>query len=339
MTNNRTAYLNAIVLLGALYASIVSAWASEGICTYAASGTGMGGTGVTSHKSDSSKMGGTGMGGTGIVAQSAEMGGTGMGGTGITLSKLQLAGKVISSSGHVEAHSNGRTRLVANGGEVCVGETIVTTNAGSIEIRMIDDAYIAVRPQTKLKIDKYAFNGKDSDASLITVIKGASRFVTGKLGKRHPQNDLVNTPNAIVGVLGTDHEVKVILPGEGGSYRSGTYDKVNQGITFIKTDKGGVDIHPNQAGFATSNTELPILLKDIPDFYNEVPSVGEDMSVGGHKEDKPSEGEHLSIEQPESHNDIEVPEAPEQHEVPELPEQPEVPELPSVPEAPEPSGS
>jgi len=299
----------------------------------------MGGTGITSHKSDSPKMGGTGMGGTGIVAQSAEMGGTGMGGTGITLAELQLAGKVISSSGHVEARSNGRTRLVAKGGSVCVGETIVTADAGSLEIRMVDDAFIAVRPHTKLKIDKYAFNGTDKDASLITVIKGASRFVTGKLGKRHPQNDVVQTANAIVGVLGTDHEVKVILPGESGSYKAGTYDKVNQGITFIKTDRGRIDIHPNQAGFAVSNTEQPILLKDIPDFYKEEPSVGEGMSEGGHKEDQPTEGEHQSIEHPESHTGIEIPEAPEQPETPELPEQPETPELPEAPEATEPPGS
>jgi len=376
-TNNRTSFLSAIILLGVLAAPIGSAQAARSgnekpatsSCTYAASGTGMGGTGITSNKADSG-TGGTGMGGTGIVAQGTETGGTGMGGTGITagvtLAELQFAGKVISSAGHVEARSNGRIRLVAKGGSVCVGETIVTANAGSLEIRMIDDAFIAVRPQTRLKIDQYAFNGTDKDASKITVIKGASRFVTGKLGKRHPQNDLVETPNAIIGVLGTDHEVKVILPGESGGYLSGTYDKVNQGITYIKTDKGRVDIHPNQVGLAVSNTEKPVLLSDIPEFYKVEPPIkaGESISEGSHKNEgvdegkqedkntgqkgevehvgKPQDVEHLSIEPPEGHTGIETPEAPEAPEAPEQTEVPETPEQPAVPElpdAPEPAGT
>ena len=168
MKFNRNIYLRAILLSGALLTS--SAWAASGSCTYAASGTGIGGTGIS----------GTGMGGTGIIAKGTGMGGTGMK-PGIEIAELKVAGNVIYSRGPVEAQSNGRTRPLAKGDPVCVGETIVTLQSGMVQIRMVDDGLIAIRPQTQLKIEKFAFNGTDQDSSLIFLFKGASRFVTRKL--------------------------------------------------------------------------------------------------------------------------------------------------------------
>ena len=176
MKSNLNAYLQAILFSSAVLTS--SAWAATGSCTYTASGTG-----------------GTGMGGTGIIAK-----GTGMGGTGSELPGLKLAGRVMFSHGTVEAQSNGRSRVLVKGDPVCVGETIVTAQSGMAQIRMVDDGMIAIRPQTQLKIEKYAYNGTDTDASMISLLKGASRFVTGKLGKLHPQFDLIRTPNATIGV-------------------------------------------------------------------------------------------------------------------------------------------
>ncbi|MGA7595447.1 MAG: FecR family protein [Gallionella sp.] len=244
MKFNRTIYLQATLLAGALLSS--GAWAASASCAYPASATG-----------------GTGMGGTGMIAK-----GTGMGGTG-----MKLAGNVIYSHGTVNAQSNGQSRLLAKGDPVCVGETIVTAQTGMAQIRMVDDAMIAVRPDTQIKIEKYAFNETDSDASLISLFKGASRFITGKLGKLHPQFDLIKTPNATIGVRGTDHEATVILPGNSGGYQSGTYDKVLQGVTYIKTDRGEIDIHPNQVGLAADIAKLPTLLNAIPDFYKTDPSI------------------------------------------------------------------
>jgi hypothetical protein len=238
MKSDRNIYLQVVLLAGALLTP--SAWAASTSCAYPASATG-----------------GTGMGGTGMIAK-----GTGMGGTG-----MKLAGNVIYSHGAVNAQSNGRSRLLAKGDPICVGETIVTSQSGMAQIRMVDDAIIAVRPETQMKIDKYAYNGTNSDASLISLFKGASRFITGKLGKLHPQFDLIKTPNATIGVRGTDHEATVILPGNSGGYQSGTYDKVMQGVTYIKTDSGEIDIHPNQVGLAADITKLPTLLNSIPEVY------------------------------------------------------------------------
>lgn len=307
-----------LMILGALATFSGSVWASSSGCNYTASGTGIGGTGMVAKS--------TGIGGTGAVA-----------------------GKVILSRGSVEAQSNGRSRLLAKGDPVCVGETIVTSQSGTLEIRMTDDGLVAVRPETQLKIEQFAYAGTGKDMSVFSLLKGTGRFVTGKLGKLYPQNDLIRTPTATIGVRGTDHEATVILPGDRSSFRSGTYDKVNQGITFIRTEKGQIDIHPNQVGLAVSTEAIPVLLKDIPDFYINGASLKEENSAieAGKKEEGLGRGEGQSREQsgngaehanpPESRAPgSELPENPamdihESPSHPELPESPTVPELPGSP--------
>jgi len=175
--------------------------------------------------------------------------------------------------------------------------------------------------------------------------------VTGKIGKRFPQNDLVRTRTATIGVRGTDHEATVILLDDSRGYPSGTYDKVNTGVTFIRTERGEIDIHPNQVGLAVNIREMPTLLMDIPDFYatdlsmkddgiTENISEGTSLEQHGEKIDfdhaseiVTSSGEHsdkrIEIDHPELHS---RPDLPEPIETPEVPESLEIPELPEHPE-------
>lgn len=323
--------------------SCASAWATPGgSCVYPNADAG--GTGT----------GGTGMGGTGIVAK-----GAGIGGTGISPEDGKVAGNVILSQGTVEAQSNGRSRLLAQGEPVCVGETIATSQSGSVQIKMADDGLITVRPQTQLKIEKFVYGGTKQDNILLALLKGASRIITGQIGKRYPQNDLIRTPTVLVGVRGTDHEATVILPGNSGGYPSGTYDKVNSGVTFIRTERGEIDIRPNQVGFAANPGDMPVLLKEMPDFYSVNPNLkqpggasegvgkekgpGEtkqaekamDQSEKGAKPLHPSETGTPPVETHDRQNGMERPESPHP-EQPEFPSQPERPEIPSLPEPPEP---
>jgi hypothetical protein len=248
--------LQCIFLLGSIIASCGNAWAASSNCAYPTSGM---------------DTGGTGMGGTGDVAE-----GTGMGGTGITLgvyiNEMQLAGNVTISQGAVEAQSNGNSRFLAKGDPICVGDTIKTSQSGSVQIRMTDGGLIALRPQTQIKIEKFLYRGTNKDSSLLTLLNGACHIIAGKIGQQHPQNNTLKTPTSTIGVSGADHEATVILPSDSGGYPPGTYDKVNHGTTFIRTEKGEVDIHPNEVGFAAGSGELPILLEEMPVFYNTNPS-------------------------------------------------------------------
>ncbi|MFZ5523087.1 MAG: FecR domain-containing protein [Pseudomonadota bacterium] len=347
------------VLLAFLASGCGSATAASSACVYLKPAT----------EIDDARTGGAGMGGTGTVSK-----GTGIGGTGVSPETepdaIRLAGNVTYSQGLAEAKSYGRSRLLAQGDPVCVGETIVTSQTGKLQIKMTDDGLVALRPGTQMKIEKYVYSGTSEDISVFALLNGATRFVTGNIGKSNPQNDLIRTQTATIGVRGTDHEAMVILPGDS-KYPSGTYDKVNTGVTFIRTERGEIDIHPNQVGLAAAIGEMPTLLKDIPDFYSFGSSMQEQGNPpeAGHKEegsaeniregstpeqsgkeiefDHPTEvgtssGEHsgnrIDMDHTESHSRPELPEShalpelPESLEIPELPESPGIPELPELPE-------
>jgi hypothetical protein len=269
-----------------------------------------------------------------------------MGGTGVIpddLPVLRIAGTVTSSKGVVEALFKNKKRVIAEGDSICVGETIQTAQDSETEIRMTDSGTLSVRSNTQLKIERYEFVGANTDNSWFDLIKGASRIVTGKIGKSNPQNDIIHTPNAVVGVRGTDHEVTVILASDASGMDAGTYDKVNSGITFIRTEKGEVEIHPNQIGYASSITEIPSILLDEPKFFHS--HAGESAREGQEdsqhetqgKEEYGEGGANLEIHSGEGivegievHPGVELPEFPG-HDIPDIPSRPEGIERPELP--------
>ena len=275
--------LQRIILLVVLLASSLSVWASSGGCIYGASGTGMGGTGNAPES-------GTGMGGTGNRPD----------GDG---SPMQPAGNVIFSRGTVEAQSNGRSRPLAKGAQVCVGETIATSDSSVVQIRMLDTGFISVRPDTKLRIDTFAFNGKEdgTERSALYLMQGAFRAVTGLIGHLNKDHYVIDTPSATIGIRGTDHEPMFIpapAPGQAATGEPGTYDKVNRGGVYIRTAAGSVDVRPNEVGYAPVGQNVPpVILREIPRFYQAgtgVESRHDSANTEGHSGASKDAGERAS---------------------------------------------
>jgi hypothetical protein len=256
---------------------------------------------------------------------------------------LLVAGNVIASSGTVEASRNGKKRRLANSDAVCVGETLATASTGAVTLRMLDGGVIELRNRSRLRIDTFDF-GRSNKKSVVAMLEGTSRFVTGMIGKDYPQNVLVKTPTAVIGVHGTDHETTVILPGAGSGEPAGTYDKVSFGVTFIRTEHGEIDVYPEQVGFAAADGEPPVLLHEIPGFLHADHMIQGGNDLGDHRSNHVVEevehhdhvGNMPSV--PEGHGIGEIPELPEfegHHDLPERPELPELPEKPEMPEMPQ----
>lgn len=313
--------MRGIVLFLALAASSGNTWAASSGCAYPEAG----------------KSGGTGMGGTGIAANGSGIGGTGVRPEGNT----QLAGNVIFSQGTVEAQSGGRSRSLAKGAPVCEGETIVTAQAGRVQIRMADGGLISVRPETQVRIDQFHFDGKEdgTEKSVIALLQGGFRALTGMIGHTHKENYKITTPTATIGIRGTDHEPMYIpnpAPGQAAAAAPGTYDKVNSGGVVISTPQGAVDVKPNQVGFVPNEPSTPpVILKEVPHFYQ-----GESGGEAGFKAGEPGGGNEVSKEpaehaqKPEAGQGAEI-HAPEPH-APEM-KAPEV-KVPEMQQAPETHG-
>ncbi len=136
---------------------------------------------------------------------------------------LQAAvGHFLFVSGNVRVISKtGQAQDAKRGGDVDVGDTISTGSASTAQLKMVDGAFLAVKPQSELRLDSYVYRGNRSDNSTVSLVKGGFRAITGMIGKNNPQNDIAKTPTATIGIRGTDYEaVYVTLPsnGKGGSH-------------------------------------------------------------------------------------------------------------------------
>ncbi len=200
---------------------------------------------------------------------------------------LFAAGAAFGAAGNVQfvigdvklVTKAGETRALVKGAEINEGDKIVTAAGASAQLKMVDGGFIAVRPNTNMTFDTYRYSGKQdgSENAVVSLLQGGFRTITGLIGHTNKQNYLVKTETATIGIRGTDHEPMVILPplpGQAAIAPPGTYDKVNVGVAFIRTDAGSVDIQRNQVGFAPITRAAPVILPRIPPFYKPTPAPG-----------------------------------------------------------------
>ncbi len=215
--------------------------------------------------------------------------------------EINRAAKITLLEGDVRVlDGNRKRRSVALNDTINEGDFIVTGADGELHLDMEDGGYMAVRPNTKLRITKYQAKGEDGDTGVFGLLEGSFRSVSGWIGKYNRSNYLVRTPNATVGIRGTDHEPLVVPAGATGQ-EPGTYDKVNEGGSFIRTPAGRADVAPNQAGFVPHDAKTkPRVLADIPKIFK--PTRNEHLLKGKHAAvqqaiDKRREGRRNEIKQ------------------------------------------
>ena len=197
------------------------------------------------------------------------------------VAERNVAGTVELIEGEVRVFDTAKApRSVAKGNKVYEGESIVTGRDGEVHLSMEDSGFIGVRPNTRMRFTKHQANGEATDTSVIGLLAGAMRSVTGWIGKDNMSAYQIRTPTATVGVRGTDHETLVIPQGQGNA-DAGTYDNVNFGGTFLQTKHGKVNVEPNRAGFASYRAgSRPQLLERVPHFFK--PTRHESVFQGKH---------------------------------------------------------
>ena len=188
------------------------------------------------------------------------------------------AGSVQFAAGDVQIIGpDNVSRRAAKGDVINERDTIATGADGTAHLRMADDGVIALRPNSRITIDTFRWQGKEdgSERSVIGLVRGGFRAITGVIGRRDKSTYVVNTPTATIGIRGTDHEPLYIpAPGAGETAAGppGTYNKVNVGETFIRTAAGILELGANEVGFASLQPNIaPVKLDRVPDFMRRSP--------------------------------------------------------------------
>ncbi len=178
------------------------------------------------------------------------------------------AGTVELIEGAVTVQKADRSRVTPKVGDVLSeGDAVATGADGELHLTMQDGGFIAVRPATKMRIAQYQAVGEPTDSSKISILEGSLRLVSGWIAKFNPTKYQVATPLATIGIRGTDHEAVVRLKDDADG-EAGVYDRVFEGGTFIRTDKGRVDVSPNRVGFFSAKKRTaPRVLDRVPGFF------------------------------------------------------------------------
>jgi len=188
-----------------------------------------------------------------------------------------VAGHAQFVNGQVQITNNaGQVRSLQKADAVNESDTVTTAKDASAQIKMLDGGLIAVRSDSQLKFDKFVFDGKEdgTERSFFSLLRGGFRAITGLVGHKNKANYRITTAGATIGVRGTDHETFVVVPGSDMAAVApvGTYNKVNVGETVMTTDKGTINILPNQMGFSSAANQLPQLQPVNLNIYTVVPS-------------------------------------------------------------------
>jgi hypothetical protein len=177
------------------------------------------------------------------------------------------AGSVIFAKGAVTAERLPPVSLT-KGDAVLTEDTIVTGAGARAQLLMIDGAKIAIRPDSRLKIEEYAYGKSASsgasssittakDSSVTSLIKGGFRSITGAIGKADETAYEVRTPVGVLGIRGTDY-MAVFCRGDcasapgaspGEPIEDGLYLGVIEGTIFFRNEFGEFDIRAGEYAF------------------------------------------------------------------------------------------
>lgn len=210
------------------------------------------------------------------------------------VSYASVAGHAQFVNGQVQiTNKAGQVHTLQKADAVNESDTVSTAKDASAQIKMMDGGIIAVRPDSQLKFDSFVFTGEEdgSERSFFSLVRGGFRAITGLIGHKNKANYRITTAGATIGVRGTDHETFVVVPGSdlAASVPVGTYNKVNVGETVMTTDKGTINILPNQMGFSSAAGQLPQLQPVNLNIFTVVPSPalqGNGGSAGSVSESK-----------------------------------------------------
>ncbi len=122
-----------------------------------------------------------------------------------------LAGSVSFVIGDASVvGADGKPRAVTRGENINAGQVLQTGATGHIHLRMVDGAFVSIRPQSRLRIEDYHYDVANPDNNRIKFVleKGVARSITGRAGEASKQNYRLNTPLAAIGIRGTDFVVQ-----------------------------------------------------------------------------------------------------------------------------------
>jgi hypothetical protein len=170
----------------------------------------------------------------------------------ILFSLSAFASAVIEDSkGEVKdgASANAAT-AVTKGQRLAAGSTVVTGPKSITTLRFDDGQAVVLNENSEFKVTEYSFSKEDAkkDKFVFELVRGAMRSVTGLLTRRNPQAYALRTPQATIGIRGTDFMVALVNP---------AFLSVLNGAIDVGNKAGSANFAAGSTATVPSATALP----------------------------------------------------------------------------------
>lgn len=183
------------------------------------------------------------------------------------------AGNVLFALGRVEIQRGSQVVLAQRGTAVEVGDLITTGPTGMGQVRMKDGALLSLRYGSQMKVEDFKMpapapavvpGASVSSApvsggggrSVLRLLRGAFRTVTGLIGKGAGDSYSLITPVATIGIRGTDYSV-AYCSGNCGATPDGLYVGVSNGEIVMNNDAGSLVLSNDQYGYVKDSGTQP----------------------------------------------------------------------------------
>lgn len=180
------------------------------------------------------------------------------------------AAVVTHLSGTLTAkRGDGSVKLLAVKSEVQVGDVLTTEQETYARLKFTDGGEVVLRPGSQIKVDAYSFDEAKpaGDRSVLSLLKGGLRAVTGIIGKRNKENVSYTTPTATIGIRGTNwgalfcqNDCGGVPNVSGQAPANGLYVDVASGAIIVSNPAGSQLYMPGQFGYVPSQQTPPVLL-------------------------------------------------------------------------------
>jgi ferric-dicitrate binding protein FerR (iron transport regulator) len=170
------------------------------------------------------------------------------------LALLALAAPMMAHASAVVQSFLGDVRVggapVAQDQRIFRGTSVITGIGSRVVLRFDDGQQVVLDQNTEFRLTdfQYSAGSPREDRSILDLVKGALRLVSGTIGRRSQGAFQLRTPQMTIGVRGTDFMVALVNPG---------YVNVLQGSVEATNAGGTVVFKQGVTGMALNSATLP----------------------------------------------------------------------------------
>ena len=181
---------------------------------------------------------------------------------GLGRSTENLGSQVYAGQGNVYVKQGENPEHRVGGHEPIVSDSVIRTDNDSTALLKFEDGQIVtLQSNSSFRVRKYQYDAKKIENSniIFSMLKGGMRFITGLIGQRNKQAFRLLTPNATLGIRGT--EFMVVMEGNSlySQVQAGKITLTNPaGMTVIGAGKSAIVASSGSLAAVVAASEIPV---------------------------------------------------------------------------------